>query len=68
MCRGRCRGLESLKERVPLPPPKMLIEALFEEKALGERQLVIWVESSGEYPREMVMIRGYSGVGEGGKG
>lgn len=46
----------------------MLIEALFEEKALGERQLVIWVESSGEYPREMVMIRGYSGVGEGGKG
>lgn len=46
----------------------MLIEALFEEKALGERQLVIWVESSGEYPRETVLIRGYSGVGEGGKG
>ena len=65
---GGVGGLESLKERVPLPPPKMLIEALFEEKALGGRQLVIWVESSGEYPREMVMISGHSDVGEGGKG
>lgn len=63
-------GLGSLKERVPLPPPKMLIGALFEEKAFGGRQLVIWAESSGEYPRETVTspesLRGRSAAGGGG--